>query len=766
MDTTDFTLYLPTHALDRNLTDRLAEAEQLGLNLAKTIPSLDVDMDCDSPRHAHQASTESLARLLSAIERLRGERDSAKGDLSFALTEMRFANEAREAERAAAGARDNELRAQLARASTYADIVRRKDEYIRRSNLAATASFVALGYLQSKALIAEDESNIMSAQLTGVQALLEDARKTCATRERMIAGMTEEISSLEIRFNVTSLDLEAAVAQRTNLFSQIKRLEAKEVEWAVEARRAKMAQQQAEETSKQHAAQLVETAKALEQVESQRDSLNLHLTNIQADLEAAQKQLASAEGRYSALQSQRLASMSSSQVTQAMRQQIEDLEDRVLRRTEQIGIQQHDIRRLETNLKLQEERLGEMTEELDMMRAEKQAMVEDCADAREARDDAVQRLEVLEVEAESREEQLSHIAEQLTQRNLHLGTMVELIAGTAPRAKAAAQSVRRSFGMPQKAEANYAQAIEDLKQLCEEYERDARLLDDKTSAVEALEARLSTSDGEIRQMTFDLAAARTQLQVLQQTYTEVKTGAKALEDKMDVLTRESSETSTVLDARICELRSQVRQLEDEKDTILARHESVVQELRTQLETVQADTSSEDELRLLQAKHTEELRSLQDHLDQTTMELAEAKRLCADSQKLHDEQHNLVEELSGATEVLKSRVAELADKSLIANQQLDEATSGHQKQTQELQIQLDEATKALQDTERKLRDETESRATDKEAFSNELQHAAEQCRLAESLQEELRQQVTNTRKSLEALTQERYETRLKHTRAQI
>jgi myosin protein heavy chain len=60
-----------------------------------------------------------------------------------------------------------------------------------------------------------------------------------------------------------------------------------------------------------------------------------------------------------------------------------------------------NIKRLETNIRLQEERLGEMTTELEMMAAQKDAMVEDCASAREARDEALLRVERLEEELES-----------------------------------------------------------------------------------------------------------------------------------------------------------------------------------------------------------------------------------------------------------------------------------------------------------------------------------------------------------------------------
>jgi hypothetical protein len=44
-------------------------------------------------------------------------------------------------------------------------------------------------------------------------------------------------------------------------------------------------------------------------------------------------------------------------------------------RTSQIGVHQDDIKCLETNLRLQEDHIGEMTSELEV------AMAEDCADS-------------------------------------------------------------------------------------------------------------------------------------------------------------------------------------------------------------------------------------------------------------------------------------------------------------------------------------------------------------------------------------------------
>ena len=113
-------------------------------------------------------------------------------------------------------------------------------------------------------------------------------------------------------------------------------------------------------------------------MESARDSLALQVTHLQQDLEKTQAELHHAESRYSELQTKQLSTMSSTGVVRTLREQIGELEGRILRRTEQIGLHQHDIKRLEANLRLQDERVTEMTSELEVAEREREAMIEDC----------------------------------------------------------------------------------------------------------------------------------------------------------------------------------------------------------------------------------------------------------------------------------------------------------------------------------------------------------------------------------------------------
>ena len=83
--------------------------------------------------------------------------------------------------------------------------------------------------------------------------------------------------------------------------------------------------------------------------------------------------------------------------TTALTEETNLLEGRVMRRTEQTGAHQRDIKRLETNVKLLEERLDEAIADLTMAETEKAAMLEDCTTAREERDAAKRELEHMEM---------------------------------------------------------------------------------------------------------------------------------------------------------------------------------------------------------------------------------------------------------------------------------------------------------------------------------------------------------------------------------
>ncbi len=99
------------------------------------------------------------------------------------------------------------------------------------------------------------------------------------------------------------------------------------------------------------------------------------IRTLEENLASVQRDLQDAEERCSRLQTTQFSAASSDEKACALKEEIKVLESRVMRRTEQIGIHQHDIKRLETNMRLAEERLDELSSELEMANTEKEADV-------------------------------------------------------------------------------------------------------------------------------------------------------------------------------------------------------------------------------------------------------------------------------------------------------------------------------------------------------------------------------------------------------
>jgi chromosome segregation ATPase len=381
-------------------------------------PSADQSVLVPQPNY-DEATVIYVERLLLAVDRLRGERDNLRRDIQFLESESKFAIEALEAKLSASmssvcdesvttiaqmKAEMDGLYAQLSEMNQrQLAVVGRKNEEMRRLALAATASLLIVARLSS----CNDH----------LQHRLDEARTVVTNAEQgLIYGgeacfeSKTRFQELENKFHAVVLCLEATTRQRDDLKAE---LETKDHVWQEEFGAVELAQQERGDKLEEVICQLTDLTKQLEDVESERDSLTLQVTNLMTDLATAQQELANAESRYSSLQFHQLSTMTSNEANRALRDQIEELEMRVMRRTEQIGVHQHDIRRLETNLRLQEERLAEMTMELEMLAAQKDAMVEDCADAREARDRALSQGEALEEEMENMEVRLQEEEESV-----------------------------------------------------------------------------------------------------------------------------------------------------------------------------------------------------------------------------------------------------------------------------------------------------------------------------------------------------------------
>ncbi|KAL1761876.1 hypothetical protein FB107DRAFT_254270 [Schizophyllum commune] len=609
----------------------------------------------------------TVERMLHAIERLRNERDNLRRDLNFLETETRFTIEALEARlqsqedtpdhgplredvrrlrtasaafavvianlSADASASTSELEALHTRLQDREDAYSRLEmQYeLTQQSLEETA-----GYRDNLIVELENLSDV-SGQLKDAQERISQVAGEKAELERILQSTEDECATLSSR--VSELITELAVVEHADRHGSSPSEEVREAR---------------EEISRLEL-EVHELSKALESVESERSSLSVQVTNLTAEVEEAQQELSAAENRYSELQFHQLSNMTQNEATLALRNQIQELEGRVMRRTEQIGIQQHDIRKLETNLTLQEERMADVLAELETMEAQKNAMVEDCADAREQRDEAIARAEQLECDIESLEEQL---VSREAEAEVLVGLIVQGIShlrrmqtappsrGTMTIAYDALEAARGTTVALAISQTSFRQQSSILRRLYSDIEQLHLKVDDLEQALEGKSAEL-----------------------------------QHLQEISDTADASSSAQTLELQAQVATLEQTVAHLTTSHAATIATLQQSEATLRRQVDELQASASASDDLQgqlvQLKMKHIEEVGQLN------------AK----------------VVEQSSAREEALARVDSAERRATEAEQAQREAEerwrdlSGHER---ELRAQYDAAKEGLVDLERKFR----------------------------------------------------------------
>jgi myosin protein heavy chain len=472
--------------------------------------------------------------------------------------------------------------------------------------------------------------------------------------------------------------------------------------------------------------------------------------------------------------------MTNNEATRTLRDHIEELEMRVMRRTEQIGIHQHDIRRLETNLRLQEERLGEMTVELEMMAAQKDAMVEDCADAREARDEAIGRAEALEEEMEA--------VEGRNDENKALVTnLIAVIAETVARAREAIGQAR----------AQATGAKHDLFLTQKQQGTLQQELDEKLASFLDLTKQSDENREELQKVRLALIQCQTEakeLSILAQNLQEEKA---ALEAQIVAL-KEQADESNILQNQNKDLLHRIQEKEragatnDDAERVLVQvklqhadaigklqirlveTESALEELQMRYKSSEQDhqrevedakasihgleqrldatsrtlaelTQTHEQVDALEKEHAKRIIDLQDQLDKTSKAQQDALKSRDD---LHTENVRLAHEMDQLQQENDSLLSRSQDDKLAVQQELEKKVQSLQgrfeEETRLLQISKEEAARL----ELRLRVEAEGRAQDHKAHGVELSSANKQYELAEESISQLRADLATLQENLE------------------
>ncbi|KAJ7161292.1 hypothetical protein C8R43DRAFT_1175467 [Mycena crocata] len=671
-----------------------------------------------STRQGTQPSVEAdIERLLGAVERIRGERDDLRRDVHFLQSEAKFTEEALHARIAALtaenGSADPGLLAEVQSlqqrlvdvAERQQSILREKNQELRRMGLAATASAVVIEHLQSQAA-----KQPLSASTTSEQTL-EDADR--------------RLKTVELQLETAARDLDAMVQQRNQLLSQ---LTSKEADWTTELESVRAAHQDSQDNLARLDAQLTDMSRTLDDVATERDCLNLQVENLARDVENGQREIAEAETRYSALQFHQLSSMTSSAASEALREQLAEQEQRLLRRTELVGILQHDSKRLETNLKLQEERLNEMTTELEVMAAQKHAMVEDCADARQARDAAIMRVEDLEVEVETLEGRVENGDEALC-------ALVGVVMETVSRSRHAVRQMSERGAR-----------LTPVVVIAETVDWEARVsqLDKEQQKLQALVSSMEASHQvEVQRLSGELAEKERLL------------GDTDLEGELARLKIKHVEEMGLLQGRLVETVSALDEAQARCEAAEENYRRALSEStrsKEVLESAAEDTAMQAEsLKLELARLRDEHAVTVDQFrDQVAASTSDAQMVQTAHRELEDLHQRTVAELADVRDVSAARL-----------QELEERVAGLDAQLEEQTAQYDSLTVEADALRHELQQETEARAQGKQDHDKALCDAHQRRDHAESLSGPLKEELAavaeelaQARLDVESLQEER------------
>ncbi|KIY50419.1 hypothetical protein FISHEDRAFT_39030 [Fistulina hepatica ATCC 64428] len=634
--------------------DELDDARSRITTLEKTVQELETKVveltSNDNHRHLRRSSSGSstsqeeaagVARLLAAIQRVRQERDNLRLDLHFLQTETRFTVESLEAQLAEANSQN----------AHYSD---------PRLALTATASLVAIGYLQSKLDFFHD--TFASRNMALAEAEKENHRLV-----EELQDVTEERDELSDQLQYplsTPSELNAVREDVASLEDEVKTL-----------------------------------SRTLESVESERSTLQLQVNNLTGELETAQEQLAAAERRYSELQRHQLSSMPETDVTRNLRTQITSLEARIVRRSEQIGIHQHDIRKLETNLALQEERLADMASELEMTEAQKNAMVDDCADAREQRDAALQKADRLEEELEVLECRVDDSEREIVAL---IGVIIDGLANQR-RLQLSASELKSTLEDVAAESKQFSVALAE-SQVVLQQERDK---------LEAIRSAHGEAVSKVAALELELEACSAELQNLQEVAdaADATTSVRAIE----------------LAAKVKELESSLTAVQVDRDHALAVPLRSGEELQKRVDEEQqtASVDLQSELVQLKMKHIEEIGAFQGRLVEANSALDEARARTQSSEQR-------AAELSRARAEAEAQLKRLSKEDDRLRSDISTLKSEHK-------VQLEALTEDLHSVE----EEGDAARQTVEGLRAEIARVQENCnlRLAELEDEKQRLQAT-------------------------
>lgn len=484
---------------------------------------------------------------------------------------------------------------------------------------------------------------------------------------------------------------------------------------------------------------LSDTTLALQKERDSRSALDEQVQQLEVDLDMAKQELSDSKEHCERLEARQSSEASHDTLVRSLKNEIEELRNRVMRRTEQIGLQQHDIKRLETNMRLTDERLEEALGELELAETAKAAMLEDCSVAREERDLTkksivqaeleVERLSarVQELEKETHElrsklisiqekvadsGKLSAMIETVAERDSRIGTLEDKLEASEASLRTARKQVDRLTGELEELRESSRRSVEGLRNsseaASEELDRRARELCDLTEEVKAAKLALEEAQRALQTKTEEYSRASTVIETLASKLADAEArimdAARAVRSSQD-----DREAEHALAAKEEELRasfSEVQRLTSELETVKVCRDEALRSLHSKeieleatsaaskrllqdLEARDADRARLDEMNVtvsrLEAERTDLANRLAAFESEAEKELSDSMSLRSvleDERKRHEEQIKKLESTLASLE---------ADKEMQKN--ASESIERELKVRHNAALELLEATKA-------------------------------------------------------------------------
>ncbi|PVF98225.1 hypothetical protein CPB86DRAFT_384551 [Serendipita vermifera] len=348
------------------------------------------------PNFGDPSELDMVAKVVLALDRIREERNALRGSVEFLNFELqakdaaierrlenqkaRFLNLLQSAEKDIVSLRQDLSACEDEISQLYQS--RDEDDRIRRAQNISTATLVALqhinGVLDSEHERYTQEHAKLESELRDKDALEETVNKLTTLAQTK----EDALSSLNVRYQEAIRDLQEATQSLRETQGKIRDLE---------------------ETRDKLQDTLDDRTATLRNLERDHAAQTLHLERLEEAHQIAREELYEARVEADQLRNDHMNTLSEENpdAQSALMRHIEELDQRIMRRNEQIGIQQNEYRRLDMNLKIAEEAAENMRTELEELRVQRVWLEEDASNVRQERNLALRELEDVRVELDN-----------------------------------------------------------------------------------------------------------------------------------------------------------------------------------------------------------------------------------------------------------------------------------------------------------------------------------------------------------------------------